>query len=142
MSVFLFIAAVPLGCAERDLVGERHGGSDPLPKINDIESMEAIHDSPALKKEVKFAVPQPHWSKIRDALVPATRDDDPAKWVWLGELEINKKGGGKVTVWLFTVSDGPGAFAIGETWEHRVYYRGGESTKLEHSLRTAYEASR
>jgi hypothetical protein len=58
----------------------------------------------------------PHWSKIRDALVPAKLDDEPAKWEWLGELAIKTKASGQVYVWLFSTSESPGAFATGPNW--------------------------
>jgi hypothetical protein len=144
MPVLLLLAAVPVSCAEPDVVAEPggEGGADPLPKITDIESMKASYFDPAQKAVVQFTVPQPHWSKIRDALAPARRDDNPARWKVLGDLEIKKKGSGQVHVSLYSTSADAGAFAMAAAGKQRVYYRGGQSAKLKQALRAAYEASR
>ena len=138
-----------LGAATEDLSADKlpdpragKPGADPLPKMTDIESIKASYFDPAQKRVVQFTVPQPHWNKIRDALVPARRDDNPARWKVLGDLEIKKKGSGQVHVSLYSTSEDPGAFATGAAGEQRIYYRGGESAKLTEALRAAYEASR
>jgi hypothetical protein len=137
VSVLTLTAAIALGCGER-LSG---GRTDPLPASDDIKSMKATYADPVEDKMITFVVPPSHWSKIRDALLPAWYDEDAAKWKMLGELDIEKKRGGRVVVWLFSISQGPGAFAAGPTREQRVYYRGGQSAKLKQALRAAYEAS-
>lgn len=127
------LATVALGGGQR--------GAGPLPAINDIESMVATYKVRVQEKEIKFTVTQSSWSKIRDALMPARHDCSPARWQWLGELEIKTKEGGRVYIWLFFLPEGPGAFAAGRTWEQRTYYRGGDSAKLKQALQAAYEAS-
>ena len=117
------------------------GNPSSLPPTSEIESMRGVvYDTDAGKK-AEFAVAPEHWPAINGALLPATRDSNPAKWVSVGKLDIGKRGGGRCTVWLFKTSGGPGAFAVGEDWDHRVYYRGGESAKLLAALATARAAS-
>ena len=101
--------------------------------------MTAWYESP--KRAIWFRVPAENWESILDALLPAKRDPHPAKWEGLGELKIKCKGGRSLVVSLFRLSEGAGAFALGETWERRVYFRGGESARLETALEAAYEAS-
>ncbi len=109
---------------------------NPLPLTDDIEGIE--YRDPATKERAKFTVPREHWDKIFATLQPARRDNFPAKWVIIGELQIACKGGRSFHVSLFDLRDGrPGAFAAGETHEKRVYYRGGDSVRLKEALRAA-----
>jgi hypothetical protein len=91
-------------------------------------------------KKIEFTVPQQHWDQIFGALLPAQFDPLPPGWWILGQLDIRLKNGRPFVVMLGRVSPG-GAFAAGETIERRVYYRGGDSTKLQEALRAAYKAS-
>jgi hypothetical protein len=81
-------------------------------------------------------VPQSHWAQLLTALRPARRDNYPASWQVLGTLKLTCKGHKQFLVELFN-TDGPGAFAAGETFESRVYYRGGDSAKLKEALKQA-----
>jgi hypothetical protein len=109
----------------------------PLPPASEIESMQAL----VSKDEARFTVPREHWQPIFDALLPATRDRNPSKWQVLGELEVVTRGGERRTVWLYQLGQGPGAFAVGEDWDRRVYYRGGETAELREALEAARKAS-
>jgi hypothetical protein len=112
----------------------------PLPPVADISEIKATyHDSESLKN-IEFAVPQQHWDEIFDALLPAEFDPCPPGWWILGQLDIRLKNGSPFVVMLGRVSPG-GAFAAGETFDARIYYRGGDSTRLEEALRAAYKAS-
>lgn len=116
-----------------------NSNADPLPKVKSIDRMTAT--SYQDQKDTQFDVPQEHWESILDALRPAKRDRSPAKWWGLGRLDIKLKGGRSLVVMLYRTHDGPGAFAAGGTFAQRVYYRGGDSEKLEKAFRAAYSAS-
>jgi len=109
----------------------------PLPKAGDIATMRVKYYDRQGKKEVAFDVPQESWKNILASLLPARKDDRPAKWEVLGSLEITSKDRESLIVWLFTTSQEPGAFAAGKTWEQRVYYRGGKTADLEKALQAA-----
>lgn len=132
--VFFWLPIVPLSCSAR--------GGDPLPALDEIASMAATYHELPQRRDIKFTVPQSHWSKIREALVPAKRDYSAAKWQGLGELTIVTKRGSRVLVWLYFLPEGPGAFAVGQSWDQRAYFRGGDSAKLKQALQAAYAASR
>lgn len=114
----------------------------PLPSPGKLENMKATYHDSREEKEVTFAVPKKHWEKIWKTLLPATRDNQPAKWEEIGHLEVKLKSGGQFIVRLYATAKGPGAFAAGETFERRVYYRGGNSKQLRAALRAAYLDSR
>jgi hypothetical protein len=109
-----------------------------LPPLGEIEAMRAIYYDG--EKNVHFPVPREKWPYILDALTPAEKDDAPMKWQVIGTLVITKHGGHEVAVELFSLRELPGAFCVWKFW-WRVYYRGGESAKLDAALRAAYEAS-
>jgi hypothetical protein len=73
--------------------------------------------------------------------MPAEKDDQPAKWQTMGWLLITKRWGRSVIVELFSLPKGPGAFRI-EAVGGPMYYRGGDSARLDAALRAAYEVSR
>ncbi len=138
LCVLPFFVVFAAGCRSTDPL-------PPAPEIEDmaseIEDMRAVLDASRSAGNVEFTVPREHWSAVTDALLPATRDDSPAKWLMVGKLKIATLGGGRRTVWLFSTDSGPGAFAVGEDSDHRVYYRGGESAKLRRALDAARTAS-
>jgi hypothetical protein len=111
---------------------------DPLPALADIESMEFSSDD---GRRINFKVPQSNWEAIFKCLTPARRDDSPKKWAALGQLSIVRKSAQPLMVFLFETSDGPGAFAAGETWETRIYFRGGDSQRLRQALDEAHRES-
>jgi hypothetical protein len=113
----------------------------PLPRVDEISEMKATYYEDEEYKKIQYLVPQHHWDKVLDALLPAQLDSRPAAWFVLGQLDITLKNGRPFVVMLFLLEQPPGAFASGETIERRVYYRGGDSTKLKETLRAAYEAS-
>lgn len=113
----------------------------PLPSITDIKSMSAVEFNVETGQNIKFDIPQEHWSAVTSALLPATLDRNPAKWQIIGKLEIVTQGGVKQTVWLFHKDEAPGAFAIVEDKDRRVYYRGGDSAKLVDALKVARKAA-
>jgi hypothetical protein len=114
----------------------------PLPKAGDIATMRANYYDRQAKAMVAFDVPPESWKDILASLLPARKDDRPAEWVVLGSLEITGKDKESLTVWLFTTSQDPGAFAAGKTWEQRVYYRGGKTADLEKALQAARERAK
>ena len=104
---------------------------DPLPSTKTIKTMTAsIYDRNS-KSHVTFDVPQSQWDSIYATLLPAKRDDNPAKWEGLGELKITNEDGSHFRIDLYSTGEGLGAFSAGETFEKRVYHRGGNSEKLE-----------
>jgi hypothetical protein len=126
-AVLLLVAVVLVGCDNQ---------ADPLPAVSDIDSIEA-----RTSEGVRFDVPKKHWVPILDAMRPARKDNDPAKWQVLGELNIRLKGGKSLFVALYTTSKWSGAFSAGRTFKERVYYRGGDSAKLKQTFQAAYAAS-
>ena len=115
------------------------GGEVPtLPSPDEVEAIRAI-----LRDEddgdVRFPVPREKWPAIFDALTPAAKDDHPLTWQWMGTLVITKRSGRSVIVGLFYLGEGQGAFRI-EARSGPVYYRGGDSVKLEAALRSAHDA--
>jgi hypothetical protein len=109
-----------------------------LPQLGDIEAMRAYYEKG--EKDIRFSVPREKWPDILDALTPAEKDDAPMKWQGIGMLVITKRGGREIIVDLFSIDKPPGAFCVWTYWRH-VYYRGGDSAKLDSALRAAYEAS-
>ena len=112
---------------------------DPFPPLADIVSIEVKEDYVDPDTGVHagtLLVPAEHYEDIFDALKPARKDRNPAKWQVLGEMTIRTKGG-VFKVFLFDLPDRIGAFAAGPTWEERMYYRGGNSDQLKDALRNA-----
>ena len=109
----------------------------PFPELSEIASIDASFYERALEREVDFAVPPEHFKPIFDSLTPAQYDDNPAKWVVLGELKIQLKDGKPFQVFLYRTGDPPGAFSSGANHQSRTYYRGGDSEKLRAALNAA-----
>ena len=115
--------------------------SPPLPPADDIDRIVARFHHAKLDRDVRFIVPPDHWRPILAALVPARKDENPAKWIAMGSLQIVRKDGSSWSVSLFGV-DGPlGAFAAGRNRKERVYYRGGQTDALKEALTEAFVAS-
>jgi hypothetical protein len=112
-----------------------------VPDVSEIESMEATFYDAGSGSDVKFSVAAANWQPILSSLLPATRDSDPAKWVSLGELQIKLTGGRAYLISLYSVSDGPGAFSSGPSFEQRTYYRGGSIANVERALTLAFKAA-
>ena len=107
-----------------------------------IQFSASIERGDAAKQGPKtFLIPVALNQKLMAALQPATQDNSPSKWVGLGELTIHKKDQTRIQVFLFDVSEGEGAFAVGESWEKRTYYRGGSSARLVDALLTAQKSA-
>jgi hypothetical protein len=140
VSVLVTSSLIGAGC------GQIGPAADPLPLVADIRSMNARYYDRDEKHMVKFEVPQNHRGKILDALRPATYDSNPAKWVVLGQLDIERRDNRPFKIQLYSVRHGDGrdeagAFSAGETYDQRSYYRGGTTPKLEAALKAAYKAS-
>lgn len=110
---------------------------NPLPPLANVSSINAL----GILGESEFPIPSTYWQDIYDSLQPARQDDNPAKWAILGKLRIKNMDGTEKTVPLFELDEVPGAFAVGDFNEARVYYRGGDSAKLIDVLRAAHSAS-
>ena len=111
---------------------------NPLPPLSAIDSINGtLADPRPTDPQGKFAVPRDLWSDLYQALQPARLDGSPKKWLVLGRLELNFKDGKRTQVFLFRPHPGPGALALGEDWDHRDYYRGGDSDRLQAVLESA-----
>jgi hypothetical protein len=113
----------------------------PVPDAADIRSLEASFYDREQQEKVEFQVPRKHWDAILSTLLPARRDDHPAKWVGLGRLQFKLVNGDSYFVSLYSPASEPGAFAAGSTFESRVYYRGGNSSDLEKALSEAHKSA-
>lgn len=113
----------------------------PVPEAGEIRSMEATFYDRGTGSLVTFQAPAAHWQPILSSLLPAKEDRDPAKWVGLGELQFKLAGGYSFVISLYSLSESPGAFSSGPTWEQRTYYRGGSTARLERALAEALKAS-
>ena len=87
-------------------------------------------------ESASYSVPQAHGQAIYDALAPARIDRTPANWQMLGRLRLACIDGKTFDLGLYLISEGPGAFSIGNHPD-RVYYRGGDSAKLQRAVMTA-----
>lgn len=92
------------------------------------------------REAVSYSVPQSYWKAIYDELRPVRVDHDAQTWLVLGTLDLTCADGRAISIDLFYISEGPGAFAIGRTRESRVYYRGGDSIKLRQTVMDAVRA--
>ena len=135
ISVTFWLAFAIVICTETGCSEAKQQPVNPLPAVSDIQSMEFSSDD---GHQINFKVPQSNWEAILKCLTPVRRDDSPKKWVALGQLSIVRKSAPQFMVFLFETSDGPGAFAAGETWETRIYCRGGDSQQLRQALDEAY----
>jgi hypothetical protein len=115
----------------------------PLPALSEVERMQAVIDDPKLHEEVTVQVPRADWPTFYSAMLPATKDDHPSKWVGTGDLHLKLKNGKTFYIELFDLQGAKiGAFAAGPTFETRTYYRGGNSQKLNQAISDLLKASR
>jgi hypothetical protein len=110
----------------------------PLPDAAHVKTISIEFDHPTLD-DVEFTATPEDWKAIRATLLPATPDQKPAKWEWLGTVRMIQKDNQPFRVELYTTSKDPGAFAAGKTYKQRVYYRGGKTAELVRAVHAAYE---
>ena len=127
----LLVVAVPTVRAEE-------ARDAPLPAVKAVKTVRVQFDRPGMEDAVFDATPA-GWSLIRAAMLPAEKDEDPAKWEGLGRIDVETRSGQSLRISLYQTGRGPGAFAVGKTVKTRVYYRGGRSANLRKALRKAHE---
>lgn len=93
-------------------------------------------------ERLEFQARPEDWSAIRAALLPAKHDPNPSKWETLGQVNLTRKDGESLTVHLYYLGESPGAFSAGRSDESRVYFRGGDTSKLEEALEKSYQNSK
>jgi hypothetical protein len=113
----------------------------PFPEVAAIERIEAEYYDSQSDKSVTFRVPKSHWNVILSALLPAEKDDAPAKWVSLGDLHLTLTNGDKFLISVYKLPEDPGAFSAGPR-QQRNYYRGGSSAAVEQEFAQAWAASK
>ena len=113
-----------------------------LPTAEKVESISVKFYHRELKRDVEFKATAEDWNAIRSHLMPAKHDPNPAKWIVLGTVKMIKKDGQPFHVELYRTSGGPGAFASGDTYEQRKYFRGGKTSELLKALNAAFKKSR
>lgn len=130
LPISLFVAVISLsmwGCQSKPIVPA-------IPKLQAITSISAYYEGPE-NSNGWFDVPKEHWQTILEALSPAIPDPHPATWVSYGELKLTLKNGDAFCVYLFILDDEqPGAFAMGESHDSRMYFRGGNFSKMKQTL--------
>lgn len=136
----LFVLAVTsflfVGCRWQQVV------EDPLPAIADIREVTASYFDSDVNQKISFNVPLTQLPTVFAALEPAFLDTSPAKWVVLGQMDMILSNGRPFRIDFYDLEPTEqGAFAAGETFEQRIYYRGGSSQKLLDALRKAYEVA-
>ena len=119
-----------------------HRSARPFPEAAEIERIEASVIDPVSNKHVKFEVPRSHWDAIFSAMLPSKEDAHPMKWAGFGHVDLNLKRGSAFRIDLFSSDAAVGAFSAGPTYESRIYYRGGDSTRLKEAIAGALKASR
>jgi hypothetical protein len=131
------IHLILIGCADTQRATEY-----PLPKLGDARIVAANFFDYETEEEYQFEVPHDRLPSIYAALEPAVVDPDPAEWQVLGDLKFTLRDGRSFQVYLYQLyADKPGAFSAGETWDQRIYYRGGSSPQLLDALRDARDAA-
>lgn len=116
--------------------------SNPIPNVAEITSLRfSVWDS-ASQQAVSLEIPREHWQSILQALLPATVDPRPTKWIEVGIMDITTKSGEPLWFRLGEMPRGPGAFATYSRQSGSVYYRGGNSRELKAALQAAREAAR
>lgn len=106
-----------------------------------VRSLEVEYREPATNRPVTFSAPPDRWDALLSAMMPVRRDENPASWETLGTLKVVEGGGDRaLTIRLYSVGRGPGAFSIEGPGKERTYYRGGPSDALIKALRSAREA--
>lgn len=135
--IFLAIAfSLFVGCRSRPVVVH------PLPAITDVLTVTASYFDSDSNKNIRFDVPLSQLPAIFAALEPAVLDPMPSKWIGLGDMKMTLSGGRRFQVDFYELAPTEqGAFSAGETYEQRIYYRGGSSQKLLDALRAAYDVA-
>ena len=136
----MFRFALPLSILAASSVCAREQ-SDPLPKPEQIQSLTIPFEHPRFD-HVRFVASSDDWAAIRNALLPAQRDPRPAKWEESGTAIFTLKSGDPYIVKLFQTRDKPAAFAAGETYRKRVYYRGGDPQALHAALTAGFDRAK
>jgi hypothetical protein len=127
----LLIAIVGLpGCSPRQ---------PPLPEASKVKAIKVIpHDG-----KPTCLVPPDHIHALMALFKERSKDNDPGKWQVLGDdLEITTEDGQRINIWLFKTFAGAGAFAIGQKWEDRVYYRGATDEQIAETVEKAKKAAK
>jgi len=114
----------------------------PIPHVRNIRSIEFIRWDSEKQSKVGIPIPREHWESLLSALLPARKDNDPAKWRLLGELALTLSDGGSFHISLYDPRERLGAFSAGPTHKERVYYRGGRSEDLKAAIEDALSAAR
>jgi hypothetical protein len=133
LATFLLAIAAPLlcGCSRTDPI------VDPLPPLATVKSMTIsrllIEDR---QESATYPIPHAQWQAIYDALSPARVDRTPARWQLLATLTVARINSDPVKIELLDVSNGPGAFSVGDDQDW-VCYRGGKSAELREVLMAA-----
>jgi len=111
------LALASLGC----------GGSPALPSAFEIKSIEIMKDDKSV-----VSVPIDYFPKVLALFQSGSVDRNPMKWEVMGHtLRITTDAGRTLDIWLYRTHEGAGAYAIGPTWDERVYYRGSTDNEME-----------
>jgi hypothetical protein len=114
------LALASLGC----------GGSTALPSAFEIKSIEIMKDDKSV-----VSVPNDYFPKVLTLFQSGSVDRDPMKWEVMGyTLRITTDVGRTQDIWLYRTHEGAGAYAIGPTWDDRVYYRGSTDNEIESAI--------
>lgn len=135
----LFLASTAIFLATSGAAMAREE-THPLPSAKEIQKVTIEFDHPRADT-VRFQAKPEDWSAIRATLTPAKRDPNPAKWEGVGTVQLIKKNGQPLNVYLYTTSKPPGAFSAGKSFRERIDCRGGNTQKLIKALNKAYKAS-
>jgi hypothetical protein len=128
-TLLIVLAGLP-GCSS----GHPH-----LPEASKVKSIKIISDH---GKSTSLVSPD-HIPTLLALFQAGSKDGQPAKWQVLGDdLEITIEDGKQINIWLFKTFAGTGAFAIGQTWKDRVYYRGATDEQIVETVEKAKSAAK
>jgi hypothetical protein len=110
-----------------------------IPDTSTVKNMTAIlYNSPTKRPDLPvFDVPGEDIPIILQCLEPTEREFMAPDWQVLGDLKLTTIRGTEIEIHLFWTRDRKGAFAVGP-WGRQRYYRGGNDSIIEESIRTAY----
>jgi hypothetical protein len=112
-------------------------GHPSLPEASKVKTIKVIdaHDRSTSR------ISPDHFSDVLALFKDGSKDSFPAKWQIMGyDLEITTEDGKQINIWLFKTFKGKGAFAVGRTWEDRVYYRGTTDEQINETMKKAMSA--